>query len=410
MNSFPTFRRLTTKHIRSGSALAVILVGVSAMRAATPPPVLLNYTNHWAGNTGGKGGATAIADAISNFVVDMAVLNASDLDWQFAPYAPLVITKSYWDETQQADGAYSKGIRVSKGEFFNKSIAFDTSTYAGVTAKIAHPHPLDPNNATDKSQQGYEDQGLALTPFQNNLPYVSLSDGRSIKSVAYPTNVAFDNTGRLWVADNGPDQNFKIFTVGATGAPVLSTTFGEPGGVFAGPTKGLAGPKRFWGPRGVGFGSDGQIIVGCSGIPGQIQGGTDIRWFDPTGNTLNYQAIGTFLHVADFDPTSDGKDLYSGAVRYEMDYTKPPGQSWKFAAVTLDPFRFPDDPRANMPLESAYIRRIAGKRFLFCTNMVGGYLAVFRFEENSEIAVPAAFFYLFASGQGAAWADGLYPV
>jgi len=383
-------------------AASVPLIGARAADVP-PPPVLLDYTNHWAGNTGGRGGVDANGNVISNFVVDIGVLNAGQVDWQMAPHIPLVITRSYWDETRWADGAYSKGARVSKGEYFQAKIAWDSTTANGVTATIAHPRALD------AAQQNLEDQGCPLTDYPDNLPYVALSDGRTIRSVAYPTGLAFDKTGRLWVADNGPDQNFKIFSVTAGEEPVRVDTFGETGGVFAGAVKGRLGPKRFWGVRGVGFGDDGQIIVGCSGIPCQTQGGTDIRWFDPTGTTMNHQAIGTFMHVADFDPASDGRDLYASAVRYEMDYTRPPGESWSYAAVTLDPFRFPEDPRLFMPLETAYVRWIGGRKFLFCTSMHLRYLAVFRFEEGSEIAIPAAFFYLLDDGQGKDWAKGLYP-
>ncbi len=398
---------------------------------AAEAPIWLPATNHWAGNTGGKGGIDTNADVISNMVVDIAVLNTNEVPGPMLSYAPLVITKSYWDETNWADGAYFEGKRVSKGEYFNKDIAFDTTTRGSLTVTIARPHVLDtnhdpereiltPQQLIDLAQLNSENQGISLAAFPTNMPYVSFSDGRTIKSIPYPTNVAFDPDGYLWIADNGPDQNFKIFSVPATGAPTLVATFGEKGGVFAGPVSGRAGPLRFWGPRGVCFADNGQIIVGCCGIPGQTQGGTDIRWFESSDRstlarrlataTQKHQALATFVHVGDFDPTSNGTILHNSSVRYEMDYTKPPGQSWKFAAVTLDPFRFPDDPRAHMPLETAYYRIIGGKRFLFCTSMTNAYIAVFRFEQGSEIAIPCALFYCFSSGQRSTWAAGKYPV
>ena len=384
-------------------------------------PVWLPQVNHWAGNTGGKGGIDANADVISNMICDMAVLNAGDLNEEFAKYAPLVITKSYWDETNWADGAYSAGKRASKGEYFYKDITFDTSTFGGITATLAHPQELSDD------QQGREDQGISIAAYPDNQPYVALSDGRTITTIAYPTSVAFDRDGYLWVADNGPDQNFKIFSVPATGGPIQVATFGETGGVFAGPLPGEArplpgeaGPLRFWGPRGVGFGDKGEIIVGCSGIPGQVQGGTDVRWFMPSDTsslakrvetaTLQHQARGMFLHVGDFAPGTDGTELHTESVRYTMDYSKKPGESWAFSAVTLDPFRYPDDPRAQMAFGTTYIKKIGGKKFLYCTDMYYQYLAVFRFEEGSEIAIPCAFFYCYGTnGQGAEWAKGKYP-
>ena len=415
------------------ASLFVLALAVRAVHADTPPPpALLDYANFWAGNTGGKGGHGENDNTISNFVIDLGVLNASQLNWQFQQYAPLVITKSYWDETNWGDGAYFQGQRVSKGEFFNKNMAFDTTTRTSdsLTATIARPHVLDtdhnqwdPNTTAqqrrDIIQQALENQGCPLTDFQDNLPFVALSDGRTIQSVAYPTNVAFDAAGHLWVADNGPDQNFKIFEVPATGAPVLKTTFGETGGVFAGPVPGAWGPKRFWGLRGVCFPDNGQIIVGCSGIPGQVQGGTDIRWFDSTDSStlaqrlatvaMTSQAIGSFVHVADFDPASNGTELYHAALHYTMDYTKPTEQGWKISGVSLDPFRFPQDPRLSMPFETAFVRRINGKKFLYCTDMYSGYLGIFRFEEDSEIAIPAGLIYLYNNGQGADWGRSVRP-
>ena len=415
-----------------GSILALGLVARASYADTPTPPALLTYDNFWAGNTGGKGGHGANDNTISNFVIDFGVLNASQLNWQFEQYAPLVITKSYWDETNWGDGAYSQGKRVSKGEFFNKNMVFDTTTRSsdGLTATIARPHVLDTNhnqwdpNTTpqqrrDIVQQNLEDQGCPLTDFQDNLPFVALSDGRTIKTVAYPTHVAFDTAGNLWVADNGPDQNFKIFEVPASGASVLKTTFGETGGVFAGPRPGAWGPKRFWGLRGVCFPDNGQIIVGCSGIPGQVQGGTDIRWFTSTDSStlakrlttaaMTSQAIGSFVHVADFDPASNGTELYHAALHYTMDYTKPTDQGWKISGVSLDPFRFPQDPRLSMPFETAFVRRINGKKFLYCTSMYSGYLGIFRFEEDSEIAIPAGLIYLYDNGQGADWGSSVRP-
>jgi hypothetical protein len=238
---------------------------------------------------------------------------------------------------------------------------------------------------------------------------VQLSDTRTITSVAYPTSVAFDGSGRLWVADNGPDQNFKIFNVPASGTLTLATTFGETGGVFAGPTKGLTGEKRFWGPRGVGFGDNGEIIVGTSGIPGQTQGGTDVRAFDSTGKFL-WDVKAIFMHAPDIDPSSNGTQIYTAGQRYEMDYSKAPGKSWRQAAVTLDPFRFPGDPRLMNAYDIAFIRVVNGQRFLFVSDMYGYDLAVFRFEADSDIAIPAAFIGIGGSQQGAAWTQGKAPV
>lgn len=385
-------------------------------------PKQLVVENHWGGNTNGGGSATVEGgDAISNFIVDIAVLNPSQTN--HPEWAPLVITQSYWDETNFADGGYSGGKRVTKGEYYYTphadsgwlGITFDKTTYNGITATIAHPS--DPS-ALSKEQQNAEDQGGSLSNFSSNLPYVLLSNGRTITTVDYPTSVAFDGTGHLWVADNGKDQNFKIFSVPASGAPTLVDTFGDTGGVFAegtGKLKGQTGEKRFWGPRGVGFGDKGEIIVGTSGIPGQIQGGTDVRAFDSNRKFL-WDVKAIFMHAPDIDPTSNGTQIYTAAQRFEMDYSKAPGKSWRQAAVTLDPFRFPGDPRLMNAYGIAFIRVVNDQRFLFVSDMYGYDLAVFRFEAGSDIAIPAAFIGIGGSQQAtllkpaAPWTQGLAPV
>jgi len=115
------------------------------------------------------------------------------------------------------------------------------------------------------------------------------------------------------------------------------------------------------------------------------------------------------MHAPDLDPTSNGTQIYTAAQRFEMDYSKAPGKSWKQAAVTLDPFRFPGDPRAMLPHDIAFVRVVSGKKFLFTSDMYGYDLAVFRFEPNSEIAIPTAFIGIGSSQQGAAWTQGKEP-
>ena len=412
--------------------LPTLLVACGGISDSTPKQ--LTAKSHWGGNSGGMGGQPQEGgNAVSNFIVDIAVLRRAQLTTfndDTKAKAPLVITKSYWDETGMADGVYAKGKRVGKGDVFNSPTFFqgvmvwpgtiyDKTTYGDITATIEHPHVLykapkpppetfTPQQIKDISQQGAEDQGLPLTNYADNLPYVKLSDGRTINSVAYPTGVAFDNTGRLWISDNGPDQNFKIFNVPAQGPLSLATTFGEAGGVFAGPIKGRTGQMRFWGPRGVGFSEAGEIFVGGSGIPGQVQGGSDVRAFN-SGEQFLWQLQGLFMHSPDIDPSSNGTSIHTAAQRFEMNYNLDPGASWRQAAVTLDPFRFPNDIRVLTANEVAFVRVINNKKFLFTSDMYGLTVAVFRFEANSEIAIPAAIFGIASNERGAAWTVGKQP-
>jgi hypothetical protein len=236
-------------------------------------------------------------------------------------------------------------------------------------------------------------------PAGDSAPLVACTNGDTIRSVVDPTALAFDNQGNLLVADNGPDQNIKFFSLKPA---KFLRTFGDSGGVFARSRPGAktaylpgqVGDRRFWGIRGLAVDSTGILYVGNTGIPMQTMGGTNIRAFAPTpDSSLLWQNHGlAFVNTADADPLSNGQDLYLNAKRFRMDYSKKPGESWTFTAVTLDPFRFAKDVRLTTPMESVWERRIEGKRFQYHTNMVGGFVYVVRFEDTSEIGIPTAMF------------------
>jgi len=112
----------------------------------------------------------------------------------------------------------------------------------------------------------------------------------------------------------------------------------------------------------------------------------------------------SFLQSMDADPM-DPTQIYSSGEHYQIDYNIPAGDlqaHWKYKAQTIDPFKYPDDPRLRYNLESQIIRYIDGKKFMFLTTMYVEHLIVYRFE--GEIAIPCAYFPVSWDGQG-----GNYP-
>ena len=89
----------------------------------------------------------------------------------------------------------------------------------------------------------------------------------------------------------------------------------------------------------------------------------------------------TFVDLADLDPASDA-DVYTKEEHFVLDYTKPPGHEWSYSGYTVDPRRYPDDPRLHLSPTHIWVRRIDGKRFLFVTDMTGEFLHVYRFDER----------------------------
>lgn len=210
-----------------------------------------------------------------------------------------------------------------------------------------------------------------------------------ITQVQEPTAVAIDNQGRLMAADNGPDQQVKIFDE-LDGSPRLVATLGEKGGVFAG-RPGEVGDQKLT-PNVVGLGTDdaGDIYVGSDGWSWC---GADIRKFTPDGK-LAWRVQGAMgvVQFAAFDP-ADPTQLFNKSMHYEMDWSKPAGQEAAWKGYTFDPRAFPDDPRNHIACESTLPRTIGGRRFSFKTNMWGSFLAVYRFDAgHGEIAIPCALF------------------
>ena len=390
--------------------------------AGDPTPFPLTVENHWVANSGGRHGdvptgttAELFNGNAGNFFTDLVVVDGW---YYFQQHGPYVMTLTDYDET----GLFNHGVAIPDGTAGATRVVNPGAVYRGGTgggARVGkgfwmrYP-PTDPNTPPSSTDAPFDSRrstsAAGLTAVVENFygrafffkleppptypaagaPFISLSDGRRITTVVDPTAVDFATDGRLWVADNGPDQNFKIFDVSGTGAPRQVGTFGETGGVFAGPVSGRTGDKRFWGPRAVAHDTQGNTYLGCVGMRMEMMGGTDIRCFDASG-TLRWKSMGTFTDSGDALPGSDGQAIYLNAKTYAMDYTKPPGQSWTHSAVTLDPFRFPDDPRLQWAMEFPMVRVIGGRRYLYLTDMYCSFVAVFRFEENSEIAIPAAF-------------------
>lgn len=225
--------------------------------------------------------------------------------------------------------------------------------------------------------------------------------GQVITTVTDPTAIAVDTSaggvGRLLVADDGPDQDIKIFT-GLSGKPVMSATFGVKGGVNAGPVRGVIGPDRLNGPNAVAVDAAGNIYVVSDGTPSfAVQGygqGADLESFRPNGQ-LRWQAYGQkYNTTATGLDASTGVDLYSAFDHFRLDLSRPTGEQWTRVGWTLDRFRYPYDPRINgqgdgqLPT-NPLVRTLDGHTFLFMGNGMADALNIFRFEPPSQTAIPS---------------------
>lgn len=207
-----------------------------------------------------------------------------------------------------------------------------------------------------------------------------------------PSALCFAPDGRLLVTDNGAAQRVLVYNRTDT-QPRLVANFGEKGGIYAPPVAGRVGAMRLVGPTGIGVDTKGNLYIGGA----QPASGAILRAFAPSGKTwktLKWQLLGLeFVDGADAAPDSDGTDIFTTENRYRADWSKPVGQQWTWRAQTVNPFRFPNDPRLNEShhdFAGALVRKLGGKTFLVVRGMFEHALMIYQMQ--GETAVPSAMF------------------
>jgi len=241
------------------------------------------------------------------------------------------------------------------------------------------------NDATKSKIVRYSNKGFLLP--------------QQIVDVAAPAALAVDKRGRLLVADNGPDQQIKIYG-DLENEPKLVGTLGKRGGIFSG-TPGKVETLKFNGLTGCGSDDAGNIYVSYNGLgpnsDPEVSGtGLVLQSYSPA-QQLNWELLGLeFVDDADVDPASDGQDVYTKNEHFRMDLGKPSGQQWSYVGHTLNRFKYPDDPRLHFETHASapFFRRIRGAPFLFVTTMYSHMLQIYRFSSTTdgEVAIPSGLF------------------
>jgi hypothetical protein len=171
----------------------------------------------------------------------------------------------------------------------------------------------------------------------------------TVASGAQPHALGMDAVNhRLLVTDFGRDQNVKIYNpANLSGTPTaVAGTFGVTGGAFAGSGSpaGTAGPLRFIYPSGVGADAAGNLYVACGGN----HTGTVLESYRQATGQRNWALYSLeYIDEAGADPGSQS-DVYTRLHHYVMNYNNTaPGGEWSYAGATLNPFKYPDDPRLH---------------------------------------------------------------
>ncbi|MDX6765814.1 MAG: hypothetical protein SFU85_03395 [Candidatus Methylacidiphilales bacterium] len=219
-----------------------------------------------------------------------------------------------------------------------------------------------------------------------------------------PTSLWYDRVGkRLLVSDNGPDQNIKIYLHLEKSRMEPDAVFGSS--VYSG-IPGKISPTKFGssGLTGVATDDQGNYYVSMNGVgPHSFWhgGGTVLESWTKSG-TLRWRKLGlSFVDCADADPasdTGDSLDIYDKYSRYRLDLTKTTaGTEWSYAGRTLNPIKYPNDPRFMRAPDGwdytggTFVRNIQGRKLLFVLSMQARRILVFRFnsETDGETAIPS---------------------
>lgn len=308
------------------------------------------------------------------------------------------VTQSVWDEGGHTKGIYKNGKYVKDASYnANSQVATDNSNK---TWTIVNYFGRFISQKTVGGGLGYllndYDYYVLPIPTGNKAPYIKCSDGRVITDIKDPSAIGINyKTGELLVADNGEDQNIKIYNLADVSDTLkYKATFGVKGGVWGGTNPGLMdNPLKFAGISGVGADSIGNIYVANSVVNKQEGGGggSDLRAFKSDGTLLWKMRGVLFVASGCVDPSSNGTDIYTPYYHFKMDYSKPAGENWEIVSTTINPFKYPDDPRLINESEDGFaIKVINGKRYMWITDMYTNAVMVYRFD--GETAVPCAAF------------------
>lgn len=232
--------------------------------------------------------------------------------------------------------------------------------------------------------QRYTSSGAAVSSF-------------NLAAGSYASGIAADpSSDRVWIADNGPDQNFKRFTYAGANTGGL----GVKGGYRA--DGGKIDATHFVGPRGIAIDSAGDVITAESADPGE-QGnvwsnygpGAIVTKFKPD-LTVTYRDYGLSF-VGDGESTADG----SRFLDQHFEYSKAASGKYEPYAYTVDPFTNPGDTRHGGSGMATRTLDLSGHRYLV-TNDEPDPMTIYEQQPGSEIFKSVKVF----NGNNDWWVDG----
>lgn len=232
----------------------------------------------------------------------------------------------------------------------------------------------------------------------------------TISSASNPVSMTMYN-GNLYVADNGPDQNIKVYRSLNT-TPTLLTTYGVTGGAFSGTgaTIGTAGPWRFNGLTSIGIDAGGNLYVAFNGhgpslnedsLYENLGFGVTLESYNLASQARNWTMHAMeYMDCVNFDP-GDENTGFGATANYAMNWANTtPGTEWSLTGYSVNWLKYGNtgtltdgDFRLNSSNTShnlSRVVRIGGQPFLALGDTY--HLDFYRFNSSTDgqVAIPAA--------------------
>jgi len=303
-----------------------------------------------------------------------------------------------------------RGLAMDKARhrlFVSETTDNELEVWDTATMKVVHKWPVErpgplacaPDGTVwmiSRKEEGNRAKILHYDASGKKLPQ-ELNDGDGFD----PTGLWFDGkSGRLLVADNGPDQAIKIYANPTKSADKPDTTFGKS--VFSG-TPGEITTSKFAtsGLTGIATDAEGNYYISFNGVGPQSYwhgGGTVLESWTPSGE-LRWRKLGlAFVDCADADPSSDTVEVYDKYSHNRLDLDKTTaGTEWSYVGRTLNQIRYPADPRFLRAADGwdytggTFVRNVKGHKLLYVMSMQARRLLIFRFDPKTagETAIPS---------------------
>ena len=203
--------------------------------------------------------------------------------------------------------------------------------------------------------------------------------GKQVAGITVP-GITITNNNELVAIDKGIRQQAVFYDISGV-QPVETKSIGQYGGVYGSDIRGVLTDECLYLPTGVAVDDSGNIYINNNG--------NMIRSFTPDGKLLWQVYSVVFCTASDFDPITDGKNIYGQTVNFKYDETATElGKEWEFYATSMDPYTYPELSRTHS--HNVVIKEFNGEIYRY--NLGDGVLIHKKLPGDSPLFAPVAYY------------------